>query len=126
MQGAEMKLRQIGDFLEAQLNQGFTWTSYLKLQGVGYIAGLALKVARAVAEGKQKHGSGQWGGTCSDLAKPTNKLAFCTTAATSRSFATRTLKATPSFFVANSLMFGATAAVCAFSRISRSLWYPFQ
>lgn len=38
-----MKLRQIGDFLEAQLNQGFTWTSYLKLQGVGYIAGLALK-----------------------------------------------------------------------------------
>ena len=30
---------------------------------------------------------------------------------------------TPAFYVANSLMFGATAAVYSFNRISRSLWF---
>lgn len=45
VQGAEMKLRPIDDCLEAQINQGFTSSSYLKLQDIDYIAGLALRVA---------------------------------------------------------------------------------
>ena len=45
VQGAEIKLRPIDDCLEAQINQGFTSSSYLKLQDIDYIAGLALRVA---------------------------------------------------------------------------------
>ena len=45
VQGAEMKLRPIDDCLEAQLNQACTVTSYLKLQDIDYIAGLALHIA---------------------------------------------------------------------------------
>ena len=67
VQGAEQKLRPIDDCLEAQLNMGFTSTSYLKLQDVDYIASLALKVAEAVSAGQQKHGSGEWTGKCLDL-----------------------------------------------------------
>lgn len=69
VQGAEMKLRPIDDCLEAQSDHGFTSTSYLKLKDIDYLAGLALKVAHAVAEGKQRHGSGQWCGRCLDLNK---------------------------------------------------------
>lgn len=51
VQRAEMKLRPIDDCLEAQLNFAYTSTSYLKLQDVDYIAGLALKLAAAVQGG---------------------------------------------------------------------------
>ena len=64
VQGAEQKLRPINDCLEAQLNMGFTSTSYLKLQDVDYIASLALKVAEAVSTGQQRHGSGCGGLLC--------------------------------------------------------------
>ena len=56
VQGAEMKLRPIDDCLEAQINHAFTSTSYLKLQDVDYITGMALKVATAVSGGLQKFG----------------------------------------------------------------------
>ena len=69
VQGTEQKLRPIDDCLEAQLNMGFTSTSYLKLQDVDYIASLALKVAEAVSTGQQRHGSGEWKGKCLDLSK---------------------------------------------------------
>ena len=59
VQGAEQKLRPIDDCLEAQLNKGFTSTSYLQLQDVDYIAGLALKISEAVSTGQQRHGSGK-------------------------------------------------------------------
>eukprot|EP00435_Cladocopium_sp_Y103_P008852 s4108_g2.t1 len=69
VQGAELKLRPIDDCLESQLNQAFTSTSYLKLQDVDYIIGLAMKIAEAVVSGKQQHGSGRWLGKCLDLSK---------------------------------------------------------
>eukprot|EP00435_Cladocopium_sp_Y103_P026793 s405_g6.t1 len=53
VQGAELKLRPIDDCLEAQLNKGFTSNSYLKLQDVDYVAGLALKVSNAVSNGSR-------------------------------------------------------------------------
>ena len=37
VQGAEMKLRPVGDCLEAQLNFAYTSTSYLKLQDIDYM-----------------------------------------------------------------------------------------
>lgn len=45
VQGAELKLRPIDDALEGQLNMGYTSVSYLKLQDVDYVAGLAMKLA---------------------------------------------------------------------------------
>jgi len=126
VQGAEMKLRPIDDCLEAQLNQGFSSTSYLKLQDIDYIAGLALKVARAVAEGKQRHGSGQWCGKCLDLSKAYKQVGILPEHRHLSVIFYTDLEGRPKFFVANSLMFGATAAVYAFNRISRSLWYLFN
>jgi hypothetical protein len=52
VQGAELKLRPIDDCLAAQLNRGFTSTSYLKLQDIDYVVGLSMKIAEAVASGK--------------------------------------------------------------------------
>ena len=49
VQGAEMKLRPIDDCLEAQLNQAYTVTSYLKLQDIDYITGLTLCIAEKLA-----------------------------------------------------------------------------
>ena len=69
VQGAEMKLHPVDVCLEVQINQGFTSSSYLKLQDIDYIAGMALRVASAVAGGKQRHGSGRWQGKCLDLSK---------------------------------------------------------
>ena len=45
VQGAEGKLRPIDDCLEAQLNFAYTSTSYLKLQDVDYVSGLASRIA---------------------------------------------------------------------------------
>ena len=59
VQTSEMKLRPI-DCLESQLNAAFTATSYLKLQDVDYVAGLALKIASRLSEGSGRFGRGPW------------------------------------------------------------------
>lgn len=126
VQGTEMKLRPIDDCLEAQVNQGFTSSSYLKLQDVDYIAGLALRVAEAVAGGKQCHGSGRWMGKCLDLSKAYKQVGILPAHRHLSVIFFHDKDGRPKFFVANSLMFGATAAVYAFNRISRSLWFLFN
>eukprot|EP00435_Cladocopium_sp_Y103_P067991 s171_g30.t2 len=126
VQGAEMKLRPIHDCLEAQLNCGFTSTSYLKLQDVDYVASLALKIAQAVASGKQRHGSGRWQGKCLDLSKVYKQMGIHPS---HRHLAVIYFDGTdgkPCYYVANSLMFGSTAVVYSFNRVSRSLWYLFN
>ena len=119
-------LRPINDCLEAQLGQGFTSTSYLKLQDIDYTAGLALKMARAVAEGRQRHGSGQWCGKCFDLSRAYKQVGILPDHRHLSVIFYTDLEGHPKFLVANSLMFGATAAVYVFNRISRSLWYLFN
>ena len=92
-----MKPRPIDDCLEAQLNYGFASTSYLKLNDIDYIAGLALKVAQAVAEGKQRHESSLWCGKCLDLSQAYEQVGVLyLTTAIFLSFSTRMLKAAPS------------------------------
>ena len=123
VQGAEQKLRPIDDCLEAQLNMGFTSTSYLKLQDVDYIASMALKVAEAVSTGQQKHGSGEWTGKCLDLSKAYKQMGIHPS---DRHLAVIYFAGEdnlPRFYVSNSLMFGATAAVYSFNRVSRSIWW---
>ena len=126
VQGAEMKLRPIDDCLEAQINQGFTSSSYLKLQDIDYIAGLALKLASAVARGQQRHGSGRWQGKCLDLSKAYKQVGVLPEHRHLSVIFFHDRSGNPKFYVANSLMFGATAAVFAFNRISRSLWFLFN
>lgn len=123
VQGAEQKLRPIDDCLEAQLNFGYTSTSYLKLQDVDYIAGLALKISKAVASGQQKHGSGRWKGKCLDLSKAYKQMAVLPSHRDLAVIFFHDAKGIPKFYVANSLIFGPTAAVYSFNRVSRSLWF---
>ena len=123
VQGAELKLRPIDDCLESQLNQAFTATSYLKLQDLDYTAGLAMRIAEAVSSGKQQHGSGRWLGKCLDLSKAYKQMAVDPEHRHLSVIFFHNKEGKPVFYVANSLMFGATAAVYSFNRVSRSLWF---
>jgi len=126
VQGAEMKLRPIDDCLESQLNQAYTATSYLKLQDVDFVTGLALRIAEAVASGRQKHGSGVWKGKCLDLSKAYKQMAVKPEHRHLAVLFFHGRDGAPKFYVANSLMFGATAAVYSFNRVSRSIWFLFN
>ena len=123
VQGAENKLRPIDDCLEAQLNYAYTSTSYLKLQDVDYVSGLALRIASSVVQGKQKHGSGRWRGKCLDLSKAYKQMGVLPAHRYLAVIFFHDLEGKPRFYVSNSLMFGATAAVYSFNRVSRSLWF---
>ena len=123
VQGAEMKLRPIDDCLEAHLNCAFSSTSYLKLQDVDYIAGLALRLSGAVHGGSQFSGSGLWLGKCLDLSKAYKQMAIAPEHRYLAVIFFHDHLGAPRFYVSNSLTFGATAAVYAFNRLSRSLWF---
>ena len=123
VQGAELKLRPIDDALEGQLNMGYTSVSYLKLQDVDYVAGLALKLSEALVGGMQRFGSGSWLGKCLDLSKAYKQMGVKPqhrdlAVVFFRDSADRTV-----FYIPNSLMFGSVAAVYSFNRVSRSLWF---
>ena len=123
VQGAELKLRPIDDCLEAQINFGYTVSSYLKLQDVDYIAGLALRIAERVHAGSLGPGIEPWVGKCLDLSKAYKQMAIN---AADRHLAViffHDSSGVPKYYVANALMFGSTAAVYSFNRVSRSLWF---
>ena len=69
VQGAELKLKPIDDCLEAQLNHAYTVTSYLKLQDIDYIAGLALRISESLAGASEGRAVEGWMGKCLDLSK---------------------------------------------------------
>ena len=126
VQGAEKKLRPIDDCLEAQLNFAYTSTSYLKLQDVDYIAGVALQLASLVSRGKPTFGKGSWTGKCLDLSKAYKQMGVVPNHRDLSVIYVRGPGNRPLFYVSNSLMFGATASVYAFNRASRSLWFLFN
>ena len=109
--------------LEAKLNYAYTSTSYLKLQDVDYVSGLALRIASSIVEGKQKHGSGRWTGRCLDLSKAYKQMGVLPAHRYLSVIFFHDVAGNPRFYVSNSLMFGATAAVYSFNRVSRSLWF---
>ena len=123
VQGAEMKLRPIDDCLEAQLNHAFTVTSYLKLQDIDYITGLALKIAERLTQKGAGPGIEPWLGKCLDLSKAYKQMAIHPSNRHLAVIFFYGQDGAPKFFVANSLMFGASAAVYSFNRVSRSLWF---
>lgn len=123
VQGAELKLRPIDDALEGQLNFGFTAVSYLKLQDLDYVAGLALYLAEALLSGKQRSGSKRWLGKCLDLSKAYKQLPIAPAHRDLAVIFFRDTKDRTVFYIPNSLIFGSTAAVYAFNRVSRSIWF---
>ena len=126
VQGAEMKLRPIDDCLEAQINQAYTVSSYLKLQDIDYIAGLALCIAERIASGQAGAAAGPWLGKCLDLSKAYKQMAICPEHCHLAVIFYHDLEGRPKYYVANSLMFGASFAVYSFNRVSRSLWFLFN
>ena len=126
VQGAEQKLRPIDDALESQLNTGYTSTFKLRLQDTDYISSLALEISKKAQRldggGKLAH-LRQWHGRCLDLSKAYKQLAVT---ADHRSLAVIFFVESDGgtrFYIPNSLMFGSTAAVYSFNRVSRSLWW---
>ena len=126
VQGAEGKLRPIDDCLEAQLNFAYTSVSYLKLQDVDYVSGLALKIAAAVSKRSSTSGESAWLGKCLDLSKAYKQMGVLPDHRHLAVIFFHDYAGQPRFYVSNSLMFGATAAIYAFNRVSRSLWYLFN
>lgn len=126
VQGSEGKLRPIDDCLEAQLNFAYTSTSYLKLQDVDYISGLALKIVSAASSGDDRLYNGKWLGKCLDLSKAYKQMGVLPEHRYLSVIFFHDDAGNPRFYISNALMFGATAAVYSFNRVSRSLWFLFN
>ena len=101
-------------------------TSYLKLQDVDYIAGVALQLASWVSQGRQAFGDGTWNGKCLDLSKAYKQMGVLPEHRDLAVIYVRGPDNKPMYYASNSLMFGATASVYAFNRASRSLWFLFN
>lgn len=109
------KLRPIDDGAEAQINAGYTSTIRLDLQDADYIAALALKLG--------SYEQVEWKGKCLDLTKAYKQLPL---KPDHRALAVVLFRGTDNkslFYLPNSLMFGSSAAVYAFNRISRAIWF---
>ena len=122
VQGSEGKLRPIDDCAVCQINAACTTSIRLHLHDSDYISALALSIAEK-AKACGGGDLGHWCGKTPDLSKAYKQLPL--------SPADRDLcvgfylneDGLPSYFVPNSLMFGSVAAVYAFNRVSKALWY---
>ena len=123
VQGAELKLRPIDDCHEAQINSAYSVSSYLKLQDIDYVTGMALKISERVADGSTGPGREPWCGKCLDLSKAYKQMAIHPDHRHLAVVFFHDLEGKPKYLVANSLVFGASAAVYSFNRVSRSLWF---
>ena len=112
--------------MEAQLNNAYTVSSYLKLQDIDYVTGLALRNADSLASGATGPGMERWLGKCLDLSKAYKQMAVHPSHRHLAVIFYHDHSGAPKFYVANSLMFGASAAVYRFNRISRILWFPLN
>ncbi|CAJ1350568.1 unnamed protein product, partial [Effrenium voratum] len=117
----EEKLRPIDDALECQLNSAFTASIHLQLQDTDFITAMSLDVSKRVCSGRQRSGSGQWVGKCLDLSKAYKQLPIYPPHRDLAVIFYKSPEGHAVFHVANSLIFGSSAAVFAFNRISRSL-----
>ena len=112
-QGA--KLRPIDDGLEAQLNSAYTSTIRLDLQDADYVSALTLEL------GKTK--GLDWVGKTLDLSKAYKQLPIKPSHRDLAVVFFRDKEGKARYYIPNALMFGSTAAVYAFNRASRSIWF---
>ncbi|CAE6928880.1 unnamed protein product [Symbiodinium natans] len=122
-QGAEGKARPIDNCLEAQLNSGYTSSIHLRLQDGDYLAAMALFVAREITGGRAHPEAQEWRGKCLDLSKAYKQLAVLPAHRPLAVIAVRQEDGRDALYLSNSLLFGSTAAVYAFNRVSRCLWF---
>ena len=120
---AEMKLRPIDDCWEAQLDNACTVSSYLKLQDIDCVTGLALRIADSLASGATGPGMEPWLGKCLGLSKACKQTNIHPSYRPLAVIFYYDHSGAPKFYVAGSLIFGASAAVYSFNRVSRSLWF---
>ena len=113
------KLRPIDDALESQLNTAFTATIRLDLQTSDYVAALALKVAEVANQPRSRHA--EWVGKCLDLSKAYKQMPLHPEHRDRAVVWYRGAEGEDKFYLCNSLLFGASASVFAFIRVSRSL-----
>ena len=84
---------------------------------------MALHVAKEVSGGRAHASACSWQGKCLDLSKAYKQLAIHPAHRPLSVIAVREADGRDALYVSNSLMFGSTAAVYAFNRVSRALWY---
>ena len=122
-QRSKQKARPIDNCLESQLNAGYSASIHLRLQDSDYIASMALHVAKAISEGRAHAKAANWKGKCLDLSKAYKQLAVYPQHRPLAVIAVRGADGRDALYLSNSLMFGSTAAVYAFNRISRCIWF---
>eukprot|EP00435_Cladocopium_sp_Y103_P024655 s97_g6.t1 len=109
------KLRPIDDGLEAQINAAYTSTIRLDLQDADYVIAMVLELSRWPGM--------KWCGKTLDLSKAYKQLPILPGHGDLAVVHFKDESGAPVFYVPNSQMFGSTAAVFAFNRVSRSLWF---
>ena len=82
-----------------------------------------MSVRADLAAARREYGSGNWLGKCLDLSKAYKQMGVHPSQRHLAVIFFHKADGQPVFYVANSLMFGASAAVFSFNRVSRSLWF---
>ena len=117
------KIRPIDNASDAQLNDSFGPSMRLVLQDCDYLAAMAILVARKM---KEMGSAVPWVGKTLDLSKAYKQVPI---SQKDRRLAVVFLDdacGQRKFFLSNSLLFGASASVPSFLRISRSLHFLFN
>ena len=122
VQDGGRKVRPIDDCLEAQLNAAFSATIALQLHDSDYISSLALFVAERL-QGSKLGARARWLGKCLDLSKAYKQMAVHPRDRDLCVIMVQAPRGEPTYHICNSLMFGASASVFAFVRVSRTLWW---
>ena len=121
------KLRPIDNCLESQLNEAYTSTIKLELQDVDYVAATATEIAKVLTGRSErcnkKPRNSDWVGKCYDLTKAYKQMAIWPGHRDLAVIYFKDCSGRDRFYVPRSLLFGSTAAVYSFNRVSRSLAY---
>ena len=119
------KIRPIDDGRESQTNNAFTSDLKLDLQGIDYMANLAMLISRAENERSRAKGvpPRKWVGKTVDLKRAYKQVPLHPSHRDLVVVFQGTGKNQKEFFLCNSLLFGLSASVFSFARIARSLWF---
>ncbi|CAE7804359.1 unnamed protein product [Symbiodinium sp. CCMP2592] len=122
VQDGGRKVRPIDDCLEAQINAAYTSTIALQLHDSDYVASLALFIAERM-QGLPASKRMPWHGKCLDLSKAYKQMAVHPRDRDLCVIMIQDHDGVATYHICNALMFGASASVFAFVRVSRSLWW---
>ena len=119
------KIRPIDDGRESQTNNAFTSDLKLDLQGIDYMANLAMLISSAESERSRAKGvpPRKWVGKTVDLKRAYKQVPLHPSHRDMVVVFQSTGKNQKEFYLCNSLLFGLSASVFSFVRIARSLWF---